>query len=152
MTSSPQTSALTPTSGSGLSRLELKHKILREWGLEPPKYQDLRPLSVLLSTVHTVFPPRFNVPAHAYFRSWTAVRLPRLSSAEMGRFQRSSSSSDHDEDNPRIEELRKATRKLRFFLHPDKLPADLSDEARHVCEVLWEVTSHVVDENKAAAK
>lgn len=42
--------------------------------------------------------------------------------------------------------LAKAVKKLRFFLHPDKLPRDLNEEQLFVCKMLWDVTSDAWEE------
>lgn len=34
-----------------------------------------------------------------------------------------------------------AIRKMKFFLHPDKLPRDFTDKQLLLCKVLWDVTS-----------
>jgi hypothetical protein len=36
---------------------------------------------------------------------------------------------------------RKAVRKTKFFLHPDKLPKDLSTEQTFVCKMLWDIVA-----------
>jgi hypothetical protein len=42
-----------------------------------------------------------------------------------------------------------AVRKMKFFLHPDKLPHDFSEKQSLLCKVIWEVTADAVEaENK----
>ena len=83
------------------------------WALQPPAYQILRPIEVLLTTMHTVFPSD-----HKYFSTWTPI-------------------TDVSQEN----QLKKAVRKIRFLLHSDKLPKDLTEEQLYVCKLLWDVTN-----------
>ena len=78
----------------------------------------MRRIEDLITSIHTVFPPAFGVPGHDYFSKWTPIVLADVS----------------DDDK-----LEKKVKKLRFFLHPDKLPKDLNPEQVIVCEVLWDV-------------
>ena len=48
---------------------------------------------------------------------------------------------------PDDEKLKKAVRKIRFFLHPDKLPRDLNAEQSFACRMLWDVTSDSWEEH-----
>jgi hypothetical protein len=109
----------------------IKHNILIHWALQPPLLQMLRPIDMLVTTIHTVFPPAFGVPGHEYFTKWKAIHREAL----LGPGQR-----------PDEEKLKKSVRKLRFFLHPDKLPRDLNDEQSFMCKMLWDVTSDAWEE------
>ncbi len=109
----------------------IKHNILIHWALQPPLLQMLRPIDILITTIHNVFPPAFGVPGHEYFSKWKAIHREAL----IGPGQRL------DE-----EKLKKSVRKLRFFLHPDKLPRDLNDEQSFMCKMLWDVTSDAWEE------
>ena len=44
------------------------------------------------------------------------------------------------------EKLKKAVRKIRFFLHPDKLPKDLNPEQAFMVKMLWDITSDAWEE------
>ena len=46
------------------------------------------------------------------------------------------------------DKLGKAVRKVRFFLHPDKLPRDLSDDQQFMCKLLWDVTNDAWEDYK----
>jgi hypothetical protein len=46
------------------------------------------------------------------------------------------------------EKLNKAVRKVRFFLHPDKLPRDLNEEQQFMCKLLWDVTNDAWEDYK----
>ena len=109
----------------------IKHKILVHWALQPPLLQMLRPIDVLVSTIHNVFPPAFGVPGHEYFTKWKAVHREALLGPGL---------------RPDEEKLKKSVRKLRFFLHPDKLPRDLNEEQQFMCKMLWDVTSDAWEE------
>lgn len=82
--------------------------------------QGLRRIEDLITSVHTVFPPAFGVPGHEYFSKWTPIVLSDVS----------------DDDK-----LEKKVKKLRFFLHPDKLPKDLSPDQSFMVRMLWDITS-----------
>ena len=74
-------------------------------------------------------PPAYGVAAHAYFAKFTPITQNELVvSAAMGR---------HPDEN----KLKKAVRKVRVFLHPDKLPRDLSDDQAFMARMLWDITS-----------
>mmetsp|Transcript_26858 Transcript_26858/g.39292 ORF Transcript_26858/g.39292 Transcript_26858/m.39292 type:complete len:337 (-) Transcript_26858:111-1121(-) len=114
----------------------VKRNILIHWALQPPQMQALRPVAVLLTTIHKVFPPAFGVKGHTYFSSWKPVPQHDLLNAQ----------NKLDD-----EKLRKGVRKLRFFLHPDKLPRDLDEEQSFMCKMLWDVSNDAFEEFKAQA-
>jgi hypothetical protein len=111
----------------------VKRNILLHWALQPPHLQHLRPIADLLCTIHTVFPPAFGVAGHDYFGKWTSVNRTYLIPVGSG---------------PDEEKLKKAVRKLRFFLHPDKLPRDLNEEQTFMCKMLWDISSDAWEEFK----
>ena len=111
----------------------VKRNILTHWALQPPALQHLRSIAELLITIHTVFPPAFGVASHDYFGKWTAVSRNDLIPVGAG---------------PDEEKLKKAVKKLRFFLHPDKLPRDLNDEQQFMCRMLWDISSDAWEEFK----
>jgi hypothetical protein len=43
--------------------------------------------------------------------------------------------------------LKKAVKKLRFFLHPDKLPKDLNEEQTFMCKMLWDIANDAWEEH-----
>lgn len=89
------------------------------WALQPPAYQILRPIQVLLPTIHNVFPSD-----HEYFSKWTPIT-----------------------DVSQEKQLKKVIRKIRFLLHSDKLPKDLTEEQVYVCKLLWDVTNDAWEEH-----
>ena len=105
----------------------IKHAILIHWALQPPMRQSLRPIEDLVTSIHTVFPPAFGVPGHEYFQKWKGL-----------------GASDVDNDD----KLEKKVKKLRFFLHPDKLPKDLNTDQSFMCRMLWDITSDALEEHK----
>jgi hypothetical protein len=109
----------------------IKHDILIHWALQPPQLQMLRPIDMLVTAIHNVFPPNLGVPAHAYFGKWKPINRKDL----LG-----------DSGTPEEEKVTKAVRKLRFFLHPDKLPKDLNTEQQFMVKMLWDITSDAFEE------
>ena len=113
----------------------IKREILIHWALVPPNYQMLRPIHQLLVSIHTAFPPAHGVPDHEYFKKWKPITVESISlGAAMN-------------NAPDDEKLKKAVRKIRFFLHPDKLPRDLNAEQSFACRMLWDVTSDSWEEH-----
>mmetsp|Transcript_44522 Transcript_44522/g.45161 ORF Transcript_44522/g.45161 Transcript_44522/m.45161 type:complete len:115 (-) Transcript_44522:161-505(-) len=95
--------------------------------------QILKPVDQLLCTIHSVFPPMFGVAPHKYFTGWTIVsHSDLLSSSSLPSLSSFGGSID---DN----KMKKIVRKCRFFLHPDKLPHDLTDDQRFMCSLLWDI-------------
>lgn len=112
----------------------IKRNILVHWALVPPRYNMLRPIDQLLVDIQTVFPPFGNVAPHDYFSKWTPiVREDLILSSAMG----------NSVDDAKI---KKAVRKLRVFLHPDRLPKDFDSIQCFVCKMLWDVTNDAEEE------
>ncbi|KAG7338315.1 hypothetical protein IV203_028638 [Nitzschia inconspicua] len=109
----------------------IKHDILIHWALQPPQLQMLRPIDTLITTIHKVFPPALGVSGHEYFQKWEPITQAEIVGAS---------------GLPEDEKLKKSVRKLRFFLHPDKLPHDLSKEQKFMTKMLWDVTSDAWEE------
>ena len=108
---------------------QIKRSILINWALQPPNLNVLRPIDQLITSIHTAMPPAFGVPGHSYFSKFTPIPHSDLVlSAAMG---------NHPDEN----KLKKAVRKVRVFLHPDKLPRDLSSEQSYMARMLWDITS-----------
>lgn len=111
----------------------IKRNVLIAWALVPPQYNMLRPIDQLLSSIHTVFPPFANVASHDYFSKWKPIAHSDLLIG--------SAMSGADEAK-----LKKAVRKLRVFLHPDKLPKELDSKQSFVCKMLWDVSNDAYEE------
>lgn len=117
---------------------ELKRQILFNWGLQAPRFQQLKAIPDLLCSIHTVYPPAFGVSAHAYFEGWSPIVTQDLRSSNTG-----AATSSWDAGR-----LKKAVRRVRFFLHPDKLPKDLNRQQSFLCKLLWDVTNDAYEEFK----
>jgi hypothetical protein len=120
----------------GVAMQKIKHGILVEWALQPPTFQVLRPIEVLITSVHAVFPPKFGIPGHSYFGKWAPITPGEVFKSPNGA------------GGPDAERLSKAVRKLRFFLHPDKLPRDLTTEQQFACKMVWDITTDAFEEHK----
>jgi len=98
--------------------------VLRCWSHQPPKYERLKPLHHLLVTIPTTFPPtNENVEPHEYFNKWKPI-----------------SKEAFNESGDELNELSKrATRKMKLFVHPDKLPQDLTENQSHLFRAIWDV-------------
>ncbi len=112
----------------------IKRNILIHWALVPPQYNMLRPIDQLLTNIQTVFPPFGNVARHEYFNKWKVVKREDLVlSSAMG------GASDETK-------LKKAHRRLRVFLHPDRLPREFDAKQTFVCKMLWDVSNDAWEE------
>jgi len=129
----PQPPPAATSTNDEFSGSTLKKNVLIQWGLQPPSMQVLKPVDQLLCSIHGVFPPSFGVPSHEYFTSWKPIARSELINA-----------------NGILEEakLKKMVRRVRFFLHPDKLPHDLSEEQGFLCKLLWDVINDAFEEYK----
>ncbi|KAG7354513.1 hypothetical protein IV203_003869 [Nitzschia inconspicua] len=112
---------------------KLKHGILLQWALQPPQMQILRSIDVLITTIHSIFPPALGVPGHPYFQKWKPLQRNDIVGAS---------------GLPDDEKLKKSVRKIRFFLHPDKLPNDLTEEQKFMTKMLWDITSDAWEEHE----
>jgi len=111
------------------STLQIKRSILINWALQPPNLNVLRPIDQLITTIHTAMPPAYGVSAHSYFAKFAPItRTELIVSTAMG-------------GHPDETKLKKAVRKVRVFLHPDKLPRDLSNDQAFMARMLWDITS-----------
>ena len=122
-------------SDDAASHRQIKHGLLVHWALQPPMLQALKPIEALITTVQTVFPPSFGVVGHDYFKKWKAVQFDDISTG-----------APHNRVDD--DKLNKTVRKLRFFLHPDKLPNDLTADQSFLIKLLWDVTNDAFEEHK----
>ena len=116
-----QARAAPPTSSSNDNNMTLE-QVIKTWSHKGNK---LNPLQDLLVTVPTIFPPvNTKVEEHEYFGKW------KVFSAE----------AFNTSDNDGLGELlKRALRKTKFFLHPDKLPKDLTDNQTLLFKTIWDV-------------
>jgi hypothetical protein len=121
------------TNNGESSESAIRRNVLVQWGLLPPSMQVLKPVDQLLCSIHGVFPPSFGVPSHDYFAEWKPISRSELVSS-----------------GGILEEikLKKAVRKVRFFLHPDKLPHDLKEDQSFLCKLLWDIINDAFEEYK----
>ncbi|CAB9505293.1 expressed unknown protein [Seminavis robusta] len=113
---------------SSARQADIKRRVIQDWALQPPQYCQLKPLAELIRTIPKVFPPHATyVPSHAYFEKWDTSHMFDLNTGGGG-------GGNHNNHQ-------KVVRKLRFFLHPDKLPKDFSDDQVFLCKVLWDVVN-----------
>ena len=111
------------------STLQIKRNVLIHWALQPPNLNVLRPIDQLIMSIHTAMPPSYGVSAHEYFTKFTPITRHELYTSDvMG-------------NHPDETKLKKAVRKVRVFLHPDKLPRDLSADQQFMARMLWDITS-----------
>ena len=102
------------------SETELKSAVQQKWSSEPPHFIQQRSLEDLLTTMDVTFPL---VPPHSYFQE------------KFHPFAPTSLRSGIDGV------LKRAIRKTRLFLHPDKLPRDFDHLQTHLCKLLWDEIS-----------
>ena len=103
----------------------IQRHILVNWAMLPPMYNVLHRIDFLIATVHTV------LPGHDYFSTWRPVRREELMSGE--------------HNYPDEGKLQKAIRKVRFLLHPYKLPRDFDEQQNFWCKLLWDILSDALD-------
>jgi len=112
------------TAAAGNKNLTLK-EVLKRWSHQPSDYKTSYPLGHLLVTVPQTFPPTNNkVEPHEYFAKWKEIDKEAFA----------------DEKGDDLKELlKRATRKAKFFLHPDKLPKDLTENQTLLLKTIWDV-------------
>lgn len=95
-----------------------------KWAKYPPPSNTKKPIADLLCSIDSTF---HLVPNHEYF----SAKFQPFSTAAL-----SSGSNDV---------LKRAVRKMRFFLHPDRLPKDFNEQQTLLCRTLWDVISESWD-------
>mmetsp|Transcript_5081 Transcript_5081/g.6225 ORF Transcript_5081/g.6225 Transcript_5081/m.6225 type:complete len:250 (+) Transcript_5081:17-766(+) len=98
----------------------IKKNLLTSWALIPPAYQSLKQLPELLGSLQFALPPAFGVEEHKYFQKWKSLSNEALSTGGKA-------------------VIKRAHRKAKFLLHPDKLPNDLTEKQAHVCKLIWDI-------------
>ena len=100
-------------------------QVLQRWSHQPSDYKKYYPLQHLLVTVPQTFPPtNTKVEPHDYFKKWKTFDEEAFA----------------DESGDELKELlKRAVRKAKFFLHPDKLPKDLTENQTLLFKTIWDV-------------
>ena len=98
---------------------------IKYWSRVAPAYKKMKPLEVLLVEAPVLFPPtnRF-VESHEHFFKWKAFS----EDAFIG----------ESEDELKVL-LKRACRKCKLFLHPDKLPSDLTPNQDTLFRAMWDI-------------
>jgi len=100
-------------------------EVLERWSRRPPEFETLHSLQHILVTVPQTFPPtNTKVEPHEYFAKWKA-------------FDKEAFSDEGDDELKEL--LKRAVRKAKFFLHPDKLPKDLTENQTLLFKTIWNV-------------
>lgn len=124
-TTPPQPAPATPApvGAKPQTAQQLTTALDRQWAKIPPALTRLQPINVLLGTLHTTR-DLLPTPTHAHLQKWNALSRDALAN-----------------NDPAV--LKKAVRKVRLWLHPDKLPPadELSELERLWCRTLWDVIS-----------
>ena len=108
-------------SGQDLTLVE----IIQRWSHKAPDYKRSNDLQDLLGTVRSILPPiNTKVEPHDYFE-----QVPMFSKEAFA-------GSSGDELN---ELLKRAMRKMKFFVHPDNLPADLTESQTLLFETIRDI-------------
>lgn len=121
----PTTTSLirpTPSHQKPTTVTQLNTALEQTWSKLPPTFAQIKPLAELLATSHETFTLLPASQRHAYFDKFHRFSPDALAAS-----------------NPKV--LQKAVRKVRLFLHPDKLPADLNEMQQALCRTLWDVIS-----------
>ena len=107
-------------------------EVIQQWSRQPPSYKKLKPLETLLVDVPNLFPPTNTfVETHEYYFKWKEFSEDAFSG----------------ESGDELKELlRRASRKSKLFLHPDKLPNDLTENQDVLFKAIW----NVIQESEAA--
>jgi hypothetical protein len=100
-------------------------QIIQRWSHKAPDCKRLNTLQDLLCTVPSIFPPsNTKVEPHEYFSRWKVFS------------EEAFSESSGDELN---ELLKRAVLETKFFLHPDKLPKNLTESQTLVFKTIWDI-------------
>ena len=101
-------------------------EIIQCWSHKAPDYKKMNDLQDLLCTVRSILPPiNTKVEPHDYFS-----KVPVFSKQAFGCI------SGDEELN---ELLKRAMRRMKFFVHPDNLPTDLTESQTVLFGAMWDV-------------
>jgi hypothetical protein len=100
-------------------------ELIQRWSHQPPDYKKMNPMETLLVNVPTLFPATNDfVEDHEYFDKWKE-------------FSEDAFEGETGDDLKNL--LKRAARKAKFFLHPDKLPNDLTEAQTTLFRSIWDV-------------
>lgn len=115
---------------SSSTTTDLVHAIETTWAKQPPAFTTTKSLAELLATISVTF---VLVTRHEHFQSkFHPFSVAALSSSPSG-----------------SDVLKRAVRKMRFFLHPDRLPKDFTEQQALLCRTLWDIVSEAWDSYSA---
>ena len=103
----------------------------------------MKPIPQLLCQIHTIFPPSLGLAPHDYFQGWIPIGWQELVTTTTTMAAGPPQSWDS-------EKLQRAVRKVRFFLHPDKLPRDLDESQQFLCKLCWDVINDAYEDHRQA--
>eukprot|EP00584_Thalassiosira_punctigera_P022723 CAMPEP_0172574774 /NCGR_PEP_ID=MMETSP1067-20121228/136874_1 /TAXON_ID=265564 ORGANISM="Thalassiosira punctigera, Strain Tpunct2005C2" /NCGR_SAMPLE_ID=MMETSP1067 /ASSEMBLY_ACC=CAM_ASM_000444 /LENGTH=445 /DNA_ID=CAMNT_0013367407 /DNA_START=1 /DNA_END=1338 /DNA_ORIENTATION=- len=134
-------------------------EVLQRWSHQPPSYKKMHSLRHLLVTVPRTFPPENKkVEPHEYFKKWKTLdknafkggdnleallkRAPENKKVEPHEYFKKWKTLDKNafKGGDNLEALlKRAVRGAKFFLHPDKLPKDLTENQELLFKTIWNV-------------
>jgi len=99
-------------------------QVIQRWSHQPPNYKALNSMQDLLVNMPTLFPPtNTRVEAHAYFGKWKCMSREAF--------------TGEGEELKAL--LKRAVRRSKLFIHPDKLPNDLTEKQTLLFRTIWDV-------------
>ena len=99
-------------------------QVIQRWSHQPPDYKTLNSMQDLLVKMPNLFPPKNTaVEAHEYFGKWKCL----------------SSEAFTGEGEELKSLLKRAARRSKLFLHPDKWPRDLTESQTILFKTIWDV-------------
>ena len=100
-------------------------EVIKHWSHKAANdYKYFNPLDELLITVPNLFPPTNTmVDEHDYYAKWKTLDTDAFSDVS---------------NDEKKELLKRAVRKAKFFLHPDKLPKDLTEKQTTLFKSIWD--------------
>ena len=119
----PLAKPVIPLSSHPQNPTQLSKALEETWSKKSSANQPLLPLPELLATIHTTFGL---VDTHPYWAKFHPLARDALMGGDAN-------------------VLKKAVRKIRLLLHPDKLPSDLNQMQQCLCRDLWDVVAQAWD-------
>ena len=99
-------------------------QVIKRWSHQPPNFKILNPMQDLLVNMPTLFPPtNTKVEPHEYYDKWACISREAFTG----------------EDDEVKAVLKRALRRSKLFLHPDKLPQDFTENQSFLFRTIWDV-------------